>query len=156
MRHKTVIELAAGLCTVVGVTLGGLSLWATVKLREARSTSVGCERARAEALAVLDTVPLAAFRWPVGRNPDGYSIQTVPYPKFLAELAPSDAAQLEAARQVLHRDGAPLSLPVELRGGGAFAIEGRRATTGEAVLWLLDGGAAALARQAGDEAKRLR
>src|SRR6516165_9070972 len=156
MRHKTVIELAAGLCTVVGVTLGGLSLWATVKLREARSTSVGCERARAEALAVLDTVPLAAYRWPVGCDPDGHSVRDVAYPKFLAALNPGDATQLEAARLALHRNGAAFSLTVGLRGGGAFAVEGRQSAMGETVLWLLDGNAAALARQASAEAASLR
>jgi len=151
-----VIELAAGLCTVVGVTLGGLSLWATVKLREARSTSVGCERARAEALAVLDTVPLAAYRWPVGCDPDGHSVRDVAYPKFLAALNPGDATQLEAARLALHRNGAAFSLTVGLRNGGAFAVEGRQSAMGETVLWLLDGNAAALARQASAEAASLR
>ena len=150
------IELAAGLCTVVGVTLGGLSLWATVKLREARSTSVGCERARAEALAVLDTVPLAAYRWPVGCDPDGHSVRDVAYPKFLAALNPGDATQLEAARLALHRNGAAFSLTVGLRNGGAFAVEGRQSAMGETVLWLLDGNAAALARQASVEAANLR
>ena len=150
------IELAAGLCAVVGVTLGGLSLWATVKLREARSTSVGCERARAEALAVLDTVPLAAYRWPVGCDPDGHSVRDVAYPKFLAALNPGDATQLEAARLALHRNGAAFSLTVGLRNGGAFAVEGRQSAMGETVLWLLDGNAAALARQASAEAASLR
>jgi PAS domain-containing protein len=157
MRHETVIELAAGLCAVVGVTLGGLSLWATVKLREARSTSVGCERARAEALAVLDTVPLAAYRWPVGCDPDGHPVRAVAYPKFLASLNPGDAAQLEAGRLALHRDGTAFSLTVGLSsGGGAFAVEGRQSAMGETVLWLLDGNAAALARQASVEAANLR
>ena len=89
MGHDTVIDFAAGFCAVVVVTLGGLLLRTTAKLREVQSTCAGCERARAEALAVLDTVPLAAFRWPVGRDSDGYSVQTVAYPKFLAELAPA-------------------------------------------------------------------
>jgi len=151
-----VIEFAAGFCAVVVVMLGGLWLSAAAKLRKTRSACVACERARAEALGVLDTVPLAAFRWPVGRDPDGYSVQTVAYPKFLAELAPGDAAQLEAARGALQRDGTPFSLIVGLRSGGAFAIEGRQAATGETVLWLLDGSAAALARQAGAEAASLR
>ena len=105
---------------------------------------------------MLDTVPLAAFRWPAGRDPDGYSVRTVAYPKFLAELAAGDAAHLEAARQALHQHSTPFSLTVGLRGGGGFVIEGRQAATGDTVLWLLDGGAAALARQAGDEAASLR
>jgi signal transduction histidine kinase len=151
-----VIEFSAGLSAVVAVTMGGLLLWTTAKLRETRLGRAGCERARAEALALLDTVPLAAFRWPVGRDPDGYSVQTVAYPKFLAELAPGDADHLEAARGALHRSGTPFSLTVGLRTGGAFAIEGRRAATGEIVLWMLDGGPAALARRAHDEAASLR
>jgi signal transduction histidine kinase len=151
-----VIEFAAGLSAVVAVTLGGLLLWTTAKLRETRLGRAGSESACAAALAVLDTVPLAAFRWPVGRDPDGYSVQTVAYPKFLAELALSDAEQLEAARRALHRSGTPFSLTVSLRSGGAFAIEGRRAATGEIVLWMLDGGPAALARRANDEAASLR
>src|ERR1700758_3023163 len=128
-RRAVVIEFAAGLSAVVAVTLGGLLLWTTAKLRETRLGRAGSESACAEALGVLDTVPLAAFRWPVGRDPDGYSVQTVAYPKFLAELAPGDAAQLEAARGALQRDGTPFSLIVGLRSGGAFAIEGRQAAT---------------------------
>ena len=105
---------------------------------------------------MLDTVPLAAFRWPVGRDPDGYSVHAVAYPKFLTELARGGATLLEAARGVLQRDGTPFSLTVGLCSGGAFTIEGRRAATGEMILWLLDSGAAALARQADDEAASLR
>jgi len=151
-----VIEFAAGFCAVVVVTLGGLLLWAIAKLRETRLVYAGCERTRAEASAVLETVPLAAFRWPVGCDPDGHSVGTLAYPKFLSELAPGDAAQLEAAREALHRDGTRFSLTVSMRGGGAFSIEGRRTATGETVLWLLDDGAAVLARRACDEATSLR
>ena len=155
MGHKTVIELAAGFCTVVAMTLGGLLLWTAAKLRAARSACVRCERARAEVSAVLDTVPLAAFRWPAADDADGYSVRTVAWPKFLAELAPGGAVLLDAARAVLQRDGTPFSLTVGLRSGAAFGIEGRKAATGETVLWLLDGGAAVLAGQA-DEAAQLR
>jgi hypothetical protein len=98
-----VIEFAAGFCVLVVVTLGGLLLRTRAKLRKMRSVCAGYERGRAEALAVLDTVPLAAFRWPAGRDDDGYSVQTIAYPKFVAELAPGDDAQLEAARQRLQR-----------------------------------------------------
>jgi signal transduction histidine kinase len=156
MGHKSVIELAAGFCAVVAVTLVGLLTWTTVKLHETRHAYRGCARARAEALAALDTVPLAAFRWPAGRDAEEYSVRTIAYPKFLAELAPGEASQLEAARQALHKNGPPFSLPARLRGGGVLVIEGRRAASGEAVLWLLDGSPAALAREAGEEAASLR
>jgi len=151
-----IFELAAGFCAVVVATLTGLLLWSVAKLRDARSACVRSERARTEASAMLDTVPLAAFRWPVGGDSDGYSVQTVAYPKFLTELARGGATLLEAARGVLQRDGTPFSLTVGLCSGGAFTIEGRRAATGETVLWLLDTGAVALARQADDEAASLR
>src|SRR6516165_4959812 len=118
MGHETVIELAAGFCAVVVATLVGLLLWTLAKLRDARSACVRSERARTEASAVLDTVPLAAFRWPVGRDPDGYSVQTVAYPKFLAELAPGAVERLEAARGALSRSGTSFSLTVGLRSGG--------------------------------------
>ena len=115
MGHETVIELAAGFCAVVVATLVGLLLWTLAKLRDARSACVRSERARTEASAVLDTVPLAAFRWPVGRDPDGYSVHAVAYPKFLTELARGGATLLEAARGVLQLDGTPFSLTVALR-----------------------------------------
>ena len=62
------IEFAAGFCVFVVVTLAGLLLRTRAKLRKMRSAAAGYERGRAEALAVLDTVPLAAFRWPSGRS----------------------------------------------------------------------------------------
>jgi signal transduction histidine kinase/PAS domain-containing protein len=151
-----VTEIAAGFFTVVVVTLGGLLLWAAAKLRKTRSAYAGCERARAEAVAALDTVPLGAFCWPVGRDDDGYSVQTVAYPKFVIELVPDDAAQLEAARQLLRHNGIAFSLPVRLRGGGVFVIEGRRTASGETVLWLLDGAPAERARLASEETAKLR
>jgi signal transduction histidine kinase len=151
-----VIEFAAGLSTVVAVTMGGLLLWTTAKLRQTTLECADSERARAEALALLETVPLAGFRWPVGRDPNGYSVQTIAYPKFLAELTPGAVERLEAARGALSRSGTPFSLTVSLRSGGAFAVVGRRAATGEIVLWLLDDSAAERARQAGDEAASLR
>ena len=150
------IEFAAGLSMVVAVTLGGLLLRTTAKLREARVVRARCEHDRAHVSAVLDTVPLAAFRWPAGCEHDGYAVRTPPYPQFLAELAPDDGVKLEAARLALRRSGTPFSLTVRLHGGGAFAVEGRRAATGEAVLWLLDAAAAALAQEATDEAAGLR
>ena len=115
MGHETVIELAAGFCAVVVATLVGLLLWTAAKLRDARSACVRCERARTEASAVLDTVPLAAFRWPVGGDGDGFSVRAIAYPKFLTELVRGGATLLEAARDVLQRDGTPFSLTVALR-----------------------------------------
>src|SRR5208282_6911685 len=163
LGRGTVIEFAAGLSAVVAMTLGGLLLRATTKLlrattklRATRLALAGYERDRAEALAVLDTVPLAAFRWPAGREQDGYPVRTAPYANFLAELISSDAAQLEAARRAVQCGGRPFSLTLRLCSGTAFYVQGRRTAAGETVLWLLDGSAAECARQAGDEAASLR
>jgi signal transduction histidine kinase len=151
-----VIDLAAGLCTVVALMLGGLLLQTTAKLRAARRSCAELEHHRTAALAMLDTVPLSAFRWHAGPERDGFSVRTSPYPRFLAELAPGDAAQLEAARLALQGSTSPFSLTVELRTGDTFVVEGRRASTGETVLWLLDASTAALGRQAAEEAASLR
>ena len=156
MGHKMAIELAVGLCTVVAATIGGLLLHTTAKLRETRLACAGLERDRAAAAAVLDTVPLAAYRWPADCGQDGVVVRAAPYSKFLAVLDPGDAAQLEAARLALQGDRTPFSVTVKLRSGGAFVVEGRRAANGEIVLWLLDASAAALAGQACEEAARLR
>jgi signal transduction histidine kinase len=151
-----VIELAAGLCTVIGLTLLGMLLRTAAKLREARHDCAGLERDRAAALAILDTVPLSAFRWPAASEDNGYSVGTSPYPRFLAELVPGDAAKLESARLALQDGRPPFSLTVELRAGGTFVVEGRRTPGGETVLWLIDVSAAALAREAAEEAASLR
>jgi signal transduction histidine kinase len=151
-----VIEFAAGLCTVIALVLGGMLLQTTAKLHAARRSCAGSDRDRRAALAILDTVPLGAFRWPAGPDHDGFSVHTSTYPRFLAELAPRDAAQLEAARLALQDSPSPFSLTVELRTGGTFVVEGRRAATGETVLWLFDASAAALGRRAAEEAASLR
>jgi signal transduction histidine kinase len=144
------------LCTVIALVLGGMLLQTTAKLHAARRSCAGSDRDRRAALAILDTVPLGAFRWPAGPDHDGFSVHTSPYPRFLAELAPRDAAQLEAARLALQVSPSPFSLTVELRTGGTFVVEGRRAATGETVLWLFDASAAALGRRAAEEAASLR
>ncbi|MBV8337583.1 MAG: PAS domain-containing protein, partial [Alphaproteobacteria bacterium] len=150
------VELAAGFCIIVALTFAGLLLLTAAKLREARLASAASERDRAIALAVIDTVPLAAFRWPAGCDQDGYSVRTCSYLAFLGELSSGDAAQLEAARMTLKSKGSPFSFTVKLRTGSAFTIEGRRTATGETVLWLLDASAAARAEHAVEEAASLR
>jgi hypothetical protein len=151
-----VIDLAAGLFGAVSLTLGGLLLQTAARLRDARRNCAEVERLRAATLAILDTVPLSAFRWRAAPEDNGYSVRTSPYPRFLAELVADDAAKLEAARQSLQASCTSFSLTVELRTGGTFVVEGRRVPTGETVLWLLDASAAALGRQAAEEAASLR
>src|SRR5215469_164483 len=156
MGHIRVIEIAAGFCTVVVVTMGGLLLWTTAKLRETRVACAGFERERAAAVGVLDTVPLAGFRWPLGADREGVAIRTDPYPQFLARFDTFDAERVNAARRALHSRGRPFSLELATRNGQAFAIEGRQAANGESVVWLLDETATARALRAEEEAARLR
>jgi signal transduction histidine kinase len=148
-----VIDLAAGLSTVVALSLGGLLLRATAKLRAMQVARAGCEGERAALSALLDTVPLPCFRWPAGGEQEGYPVRTVPYREFLAGLDPDDRAKLETARLALQRSGTRFSLTVRLAGGRAFVIEGRQTASGETVLWLLD---ASAARQASEEGASLR
>src|SRR5215831_9110490 len=156
MGHMRVIEIAAGFCTVVVITMGGLLLWTTAKLRETRVACAGFERERAAAVAVLDTVPLAGFRWPLGPDREGVAVRTDPYPQFHARFDEGDAARVEAARLALHCRGTPFSLELATRDGEVFAIEGRQAANGESVLWLLDETATARALRAEEDAARLR
>jgi signal transduction histidine kinase len=97
------------------------------------------ERGRADLAALLDTVPIASFRFAGDASSDRYA-------KFLAGLAAGDAARLEAARLASSRGGAGFSVAVTSAEGRTFTIEGRRAASGENVLWVLDD-AAATARQ---------
>jgi signal transduction histidine kinase len=154
--HGFVIEFAAALSTVVALTLGGLLLRATAKLRAGRLARAKCEHERARVSALLDTVPVACFRWPARGEHEGYPVGTIPYPKFLPGLEVEDGRKLEAARLELQSRGTPFSLTVRQRSSAAFAIEGRRAASGETVLWLLDGSPAEHARQASEDAARLR
>ncbi len=96
-------------------------------------------RDRADLAALLDTVPIASFRFAGDAITDRYA-------DFLARLAAGDAARLEAARLALSRGGAGFSASATSSEGRAFMIEGRRAASGENVLWLFDD-AAATARQ---------
>jgi signal transduction histidine kinase len=151
-----VIEFSGGLCLIAAVTLGGLLLQALWRLRKTRLACAGFERERAAAMAVLDTVPLAGFRWPLGSDHQGVAIRTDPYPQFLARFDAVDAERVEAARLALHRRGSPFSLKLGTRNGEVFAVEGRQARNGEIVLWLLDESAAARALRVDEEAMRLR
>jgi PAS domain-containing protein len=100
------------------------------------------ERGRADLAALLDTVPIASFRFAGDARTDRYA-------NFLAGLAAGDAARLEAARLALSRGGTGFSVSATSSEGRTFTIEGRHAASGENVLWVLDD-AAATARQERD------
>ncbi len=150
------IAFAGGLCLIAAVTLGGLLLRADRRLRATRLALMGREREHAAAVAVLETVPLAGFRWPLGSDHHGVAIRTDPYPQFLARFDAVDAGRVEAARLALHRRGTPFSLQLATRNGEVLAVEGRQARNGEIVIWLLDESARARALRADEEAVQLR
>src|SRR5439155_7970940 len=105
-----VIELAGGLFLIAVVTLGGLLLQTSRKLHQARLACARFEGDRDAAVALLDTVPLAVFRWQRGRQDDELAVRGAPYRQFLARFDSENAAQVEAARQALHRRGPPFSV----------------------------------------------
>ena len=145
-RRVTVIEFVGTLCLIVTLASWALLLHARQELGRAR---VSC--------AVLDTVPLLSFRWKAGKATDRQGDGRLsPYEAFLGELAESDATRLDSARLTLRSQGIPFSIVVATRGGGAYAVEGRRASTGEDVLWLIDASIAATADRACKEAESLR
>jgi len=132
-----VFESAAALCLIV-------ALASVVALLRAR-TELCEERARS---AILETVPLEWFRWRPNRtNADAHD-KTSGYRQFLERLQAVDAEQLENARQRLLSRGAAFSTTFVTRSGAAYAVEGRRAASGDAVLWLLDASAAVAVQRA--------
>jgi signal transduction histidine kinase len=98
------------------------------------------KRTQADLAALLDTLPIASMRF--AADPDENAI-TQAYADFLAGLIPADAARLEAARRALKPDGTGFSAAVRTLEGGEITIEGRTTTSGERILWLLDGCASA-------------
>ena len=130
-------ESAAALCLIV-------ALASVVALLRAR-TELCEERARS---AIFETVPLEWFRWRPNRtNADAHD-RTSGYRQFLERLQAVDAEQLENARQRLLSRGAAFSTTFVTRSGAAYAVEGRRAASGDAVLWLLDASAAVAVQRA--------
>jgi PAS domain-containing protein len=140
-----VFESAAALCLIV-------TLASVVALLRTR-TELCEERARS---ATLETVPLEWFRWRPNRpNADAHD-KTSGYRQFLARLQAADAERLEKARQALNSGGTAFSTTCVTRSGAVYAVEGRRAASGDAVLWLLDASAAVTVQRARQEAADLR
>jgi signal transduction histidine kinase len=144
-----VLESAVALCLLV-------TLASVAALLRAR-TDLYQERARR---AVLETVPLEWFRWSRSRtdrrtNADAHA-EAPGYRQFLAGLLAADAERLEKARQALQSGGAAFSATFLTRSGTAYTVEGRRAASGDAVLWLLDASAAVTVQRARQEAADLR
>ena len=130
-------ESAAALCLIVALA----SVVALLRVR----TELCEERARS---AILETVPLEWFRWRPNRtNADAHD-KTSGYRQFLERLQAVDAEQLENARQRLLSRGAAFSTTFVTRSGAAYDVEGRRAASGDAVLWLLDASAAVAVQRA--------
>ena len=140
-----VIELLCALCLIVTFAAGALLWRARRQLHKARASR-----------AVLDTVPLRCFRWNPGQQKDHEGSGISRYETFLGGLHAREAARLEAARLALRSAGTPFSTLVATRGGGAYVVEGRRAATGEDILWLIDASTAAIADRARREAESLR
>lgn len=137
--------LANTLCLFIALGSGALLLRARHNLREARWCG-----------AVLATVPLRFFCWLPGNRIDHDSDSSSGYSEFLCGLSEEGAARLEAARLPLRSCGVPFSIFVTTRSGGACFAEGRRAATGEDVLWVLDASSALAADRARNEAASLR
>jgi PAS domain-containing protein len=140
-----VLESAAALRLVVTLTSVAVLLRARAELSE--------ERARS---AVLETVPLEWFRWRPGRANDDAHDNAPDYREFLARLPAVDVERLEKARQELQSRGAAFSTILVARSGAAYTVQGRRAASGDALLWLLDASAAITVQRVRQEVADLR
>jgi signal transduction histidine kinase len=139
------IEFSAALCLAIVVGLSALLLSSRKQLCKTR-----------RACAVADTVPLARFCWATGERDAGKFGNIAPYRDFVAGLTSENAARLETSRLDLLSLGTPFSLTFATRDGCAYTIDGRRAVTGESVLWVADASVAESARRAQQEAAQLR
>ena len=128
------------LAVVIG--LGGLALQMRARLSAAEATRAAAEKRFSRLYAVLDTAPLAGFVWRAddsetalgslpGASPPSFA-------EFRARLDPDRAAQLAAAVEALRGTGSAFADTVTLADGSAFAVAGRRAESGDCVLWLSD------------------
>jgi signal transduction histidine kinase/uncharacterized protein (DUF1330 family) len=140
-----VLESAVALCLLV-------TLASVAALLRAR-TDLYQERARC---TVLETVPLEWFHWSSGRTNADPHAKAPGYRQFLTGLLAADAERLEKARQALQSRGAAFSATFVTRSGTAHTIEGRRAASGDAVLWFLDASAAVTVQRARQEVADLR
>jgi signal transduction histidine kinase len=152
-----VIELAAAICFLAAAVFAALWWRARAGLREAMRGREAAEHGSAALTAVLGTLPIAAFRWRPGAEPDGSEaggtkdgteeivIGTLPgggtgfsYAGFLAGLETADASRIAAALDDLKHEGTAFAAAVSGPGGATYQIEGRRTASGESVMWLAD------------------
>jgi signal transduction histidine kinase len=131
-----VIAIAAGLCLIVAIAFAVLWSRARAQLIGARAARDSADRVRGGLAALLDTVPLTAFRW----DRDGAEApgRAGPFDRFLAGLDPADATRIGAAIEGLRQRGAALDATIATPAGMAYTIEGRNTAHGETVLWLAD------------------
>ncbi|MFL5268099.1 MAG: PAS-domain containing protein [Stellaceae bacterium] len=106
--------------------------------------------------ALLDTVPLLRFCWTARGEQVGGRAGAASYQHFLGGLTSAAAAQLEAARAELVSAGTSFSARFAARRGTVYAIEGRRAATGDTALWVSDASAATTAERLSREVAGLR
>ena len=147
------IEFAAGTGLAAAALLLALWLRAETRLRAAGRQGAAAERRRADAAALLATVPVAAFCWPRDGGAETALGSPLPdgdnsYAGFLAALAPDDAAALARAVEALRHAGAGFALSAAAPDGAAYRVEGRRTLAGDSVVWLADVSAARRAEAA--------
>ncbi|HEU0218861.1 MAG TPA: ATP-binding protein [Stellaceae bacterium] len=136
------ILIAAVIVLAVVIGLGGLALQMRARLSAAEATRDAAEKRSARLAAVLDTAPLAGFVWradgdetALGSLPES---STPSFAEFRARLDSDRAARLTAAVEALRTTGGAFADTVSLADGSAYAVTGRRAPSGDSVLWLSD------------------
>ena len=138
-----IVFAAAVVFLTVVIALGGLTLYARARLSEAQSRRNAAERERADLYAIVNSAPLTGFLWRGDGQESalgalaGHATAST-FADFLAGLDADTAARLSAAVMGLRAGGTPFADTALLADGTAYAVTGRHAESGDAVLWLAD------------------
>ena len=136
------ILFAAVIVLAVVIGLGGLALQMRARLSAAEAMRDAAEKRSARLAAVFDAAPLAGFAWRA--DGDETALGSLPgasapsFAEFRARLDSDRAARLAAAVEALRTTGSAFADTISLADGSAYAVTGRRAASGDSVLWLSD------------------
>ncbi len=134
--------IAAVIVLAVVIGLGGLALHMRARLSAAEAARDAAEGRCAGLAAVLDTAPLAGFVWRADGSEAALGLlpgtSTASFAEFRARLDTDRAARLSAAVEALRATGSAFADTVSLADGSAYVVTGRRAQSGDCVLWMND------------------
>ncbi len=135
------IEFAAGICFLAAAAFAALWWRARAARRAAEFGRSIAEKSAAGTAAMLDIIPVAAFRWRRDR-PQETAFGTLPggvtrLTHLLSRLDPADAERLATAVETLRGSGTAFAATVSGPARAAYQVDGRR-TASDDVVWITD------------------